>query len=149
MHISNVRNPNLVVQTRRFWAVEPKKHPQLCTRPLCGRRRKKRKKKKKRKKRKEKETKKWRGKERKKILGDVFWFFVFFIGLCDSSRGRRVFLTGEKKDTVLYEFFYKKKKKKMIFSFKEGILVTLHPKTTSFWVFHQFSLFQLTKGAIL
>jgi hypothetical protein len=49
------------------------------------------------KKRKEKETKKWRGKERKKkILGDVFWFFVFFVGLRGSSRGRRVFLIGKK-----------------------------------------------------
>jgi hypothetical protein len=57
----------------------------------------KEKKKRKGKKRKEKETKKWHGKERKKILGDVFWFFVFFAGLRGSSRGRRVFFIGKKR----------------------------------------------------
>jgi hypothetical protein len=35
------------------------------------------------------------------------------------------------------------------FFFNKGILVTLHSKMTSFWVFHSFSQFQLTNGAIL
>jgi hypothetical protein len=36
-----------------------------------------------------------------------------------------------------------------IFYPNKSILVTLHPKTTSFWVFHPFSWFHLTEGAIL
>jgi hypothetical protein len=37
----------------------------------------------------------------------------------------------------------------LIFYYNKGILVTLKPKMTSFWVFHPFSRFQLTEGAIL
>jgi hypothetical protein len=33
-----------------------------------------------------------------------------------------------------------------IFYYNKGILVTLKPKTTSFWVFHPFSQFHLTEG---
>jgi hypothetical protein len=78
--------------------------------------------KKKKKKRKRKGNKEvvWERKE-KKNLGDVFWFFS---GLRGSSRGRRVFLLGTKR----HRFFFFK----LIFSFKEGILVTLLPKTISF-----------------
>jgi hypothetical protein len=39
--------------------------------------------------------------------------------------------------------------KKIIFYFNKGILVTLHPKTTSFWIFHPLSRFHLTEGAKL
>jgi hypothetical protein len=69
-----------------------------------------------------------------------------FAGLRSSSWGRRVFY-WEQNDTVLYGFFFFFSN--LIFSFKEGILVILHLKMTSFWVFHPFSRFHLTKGAIL
>jgi hypothetical protein len=45
--------------------------------------------------------------------------------------------------SVLWVFFL------IFFYSNKGVLVTLHHKTTSFWVFHPFSQFQLTDGAIL
>jgi hypothetical protein len=50
-----------------------------------------------------------------------------------------VFLIGTKRQRFRWFFFPSKK----------GILVTLHPKTTSIWAFHLFSRFHLMKGAIL
>jgi hypothetical protein len=57
--------------------------------------------------------------------------------------GRRVFVEGKQNDAVLWVFF------KIFFYSNKGILVTLYPKTTSFWVFHPFSWFHLTEGVIL
>ena len=60
-----------------------------------------------------------------------------------GKKGKKVHVEGGQNDGVLWVFF------NFIFNFNNDILVTLHPKTTSFWVFHQFSWFQLTDGAIL
>jgi hypothetical protein len=100
MHIYNIKNPNLVVKpkfrcsNKTFWAGEPIKHPQLCTRRLHGRRGKKIK---------EKETKKWHGKERKKKYWDMFsgsslasWFFT----------GKKGFFDWEQNGTVVDGFFF-------------------------------------------
>jgi hypothetical protein len=58
--------------------------------------------------------------------------------------GKKVTVEEKQNDAVLWGFFFYS-----IFYFKKGILVTLKPKTTSFWVFHPFSRFHLMEGAIL
>jgi hypothetical protein len=55
-----------------------------------------------------------------------------------------VSVEGKQNVVVLRIFFLN-----FIFYSNKGILVTLHPKMTSFWVFHPFSQFHLTEGQII
>jgi hypothetical protein len=68
---------------------------------------------------------------------------LFFKGKnIERTDGEEIFLK-ESKTTHFREVF------NLIFYSNKDILVTLHPKTTSFWVFHPFSRFHLTEGAKL
>jgi hypothetical protein len=49
-----------------------------------------------------------------------------------GEEGRKFFVE-EQNEPVLLGFFFKKKK-----NFNKGILVIMHPKTMSFWIFHPF-----------
>jgi hypothetical protein len=55
-----------------------------------------------------------------------------------------VSVEGKQNDAVIRVFFFN-----FIFYSNKGILVTMHSKTTSFWVFHPFSQFHLIEGAKL
>jgi hypothetical protein len=63
----------------------------------------------------------------------------------ERTRGGRRWLLRESKTTLFYvEVFFN-----FIFYSNKGILVTLKPKTMSFWVFHPFLQFHPTEEAIL
>jgi hypothetical protein len=60
-----------------------------------------------------------------------------------GEEGRRVFLRSKMMPFCWGFFIF------YFLNFNKGILVIMHPKTTSFWVFHPFLQFHLTDWAIL